>query len=113
MKNYVMIFLLALHLIGSSVYAKLAVQQNHDYADSAKCSVHKHIDTHVHEHFHNGGTHNHNYSHSQTVINHADFYTLSQNRDFFAQLSLEESFYEVNSWIPNPILEKLFRPPIT
>ena len=113
MKNYVMIILLALHLIGSSVYARSAVQQNHNYADSAKCSLHEHTDTHEHDHFHNGNTHNHKHSHSQIVINYADFYTFSQNRDLFADLSLKESYYEINSWISNPILERFFRPPRT
>jgi hypothetical protein len=96
MKKYIII-LIAFHLIGSSLYAtKTFLEQTH---------IHKH------NHSHNGSNHQHKHSHSQISINTLDFFTDTQNTNLFYFSNSTQIYLETVAWIPNPIIESLFRPP--
>jgi hypothetical protein len=104
MKRYVMIILIALHLMGGSVYAKMASLE------------HVHIDTNIHEcmehehnHYHGGLIHKHGHSH--TVPTFLDFHTGFQDGYAFNILISKSLYLEVTSYIVNPIPDSLFRPP--
>ena len=106
MKQYIIIVSIAFHLMGSSVYAAKTFLEK-DY-------VHNSIDryaAHQHHHSHSGSNHQHKHSHSQININFADFFTFTHNIDLFDFSSPKQTYLETVSWIPNPILESLFRPP--
>ncbi|CAA6798355.1 MAG: Unknown protein [uncultured Sulfurovum sp.] len=98
MKKYLIIILIAFHLMGSSLYAtKTFLEKSH---------------VHRHHHAHNGSVHQHQHSHSQTNIHYADFFTSTPDVHFFNLLNPRQIYLETITWIPNPTSESLFRPPI-
>ena len=97
MKKYVIIILIAFHLMGGSVYATKTLT----FIESQ----------HVHSHSHHGSNHQHKHSHTQTNINFTDFFTYAQNVNTFDFSSHAQTYFETVSWIPDPTLESLFRPP--
>ncbi|MEN8147466.1 MAG: hypothetical protein ABFR02_07590 [Campylobacterota bacterium] len=106
MKQYVTVVLIAFHLMGSSLYAaktSLETEYVHDSIDRYA--------THQHHHSHGGSSHQHKHSHSQTNINFADFFAYTHSMDLFGFSSPKQTYLETVSWIPNPLLESLFRPP--
>lgn len=112
MKQYIMIILIALHIIGSNLYAmKSVVEKNNFNMNSHMCSIHEHMEAHEHHHYHNGSKHSHSHNHTQTNVNFVDFYSYTQNINIFRYVKSQQTFLEQTSYIPNPILESLFRPP--
>ena len=111
MKQYIMIIIIALHMTSSNIYAVDALVKQHNiHTDTNNCIMHKHA--HEHQHFHNGSTHQHKHAHTQTNINFSDFYTFSHDAYLFSMSYKKEKCIETVSWIPNPTLDSLFRPPI-
>lgn len=106
MKRYIMIILIALHLMSSSVYAKMAsFEQGHTDTIMHECMEHEH------NHYH--GTSLHKHGHSHTMPTFLDFHTGFQDGYAFSFMISKSSYLEVTSYIVNPILDSLFRPPIT
>ena len=98
MKQYIIIILIAFHLVSSSAYA-------------AKTFLDKDYLYNEHHHFHNGSSHQHNHSHAQININYVDFFTDTYNINLYNIKNKKQTYIETVSWIPNPTLESLFRPP--
>ena len=95
MKKYVISILIAFHFLSSGLYAtKTILEKNH-----------------IHQHSHNGSTHQHKHSHLQININYTDFFTYPQNISLFDFSNPAQTYFETVSWIPDPTLESLFRPP--
>jgi G3E family GTPase len=112
MRQYIIIILISLHLISSNLYAvKSVLQKNNFNVSKHICSIHEHVEEHEHYHYHNSSKHSHSHNHSQINMNFADFYTYTQDTNPFNYLKSKQVFIEQTSWIPNPILESLFRPP--
>ncbi|PHR53318.1 MAG: hypothetical protein COA44_15560 [Arcobacter sp.] len=110
MRQSFILILISLHLLASTIYAKTTFfEQGHAYTN--KCDRHENLDTHEHHHFHNGSQHTHKHSHSQVNINFLDFFTLLQDKDLFIKADSKQLYFESAFWIPDPILESLFRPP--
>jgi len=108
MKQYIMIIIIALHLINVSLYAVLPVVKEHD---THACTFQKRNHNHDHVHAHNGSSHTHKHNHTQVNTSFVDFFILPQNINSFCVSDSKEKYIELSSWIPNPILESLFRPP--
>ncbi len=103
MKQYILI---ASHFISTSVYAtKTFLDKDHVHNDIDKCLIH------VHQHSHNGSNHQHKHSHSQVNINYVDFFTYNNDINLYDFSNISQTYLETASWIPNPTLESLFRPP--
>ena len=106
MKQSVIVILIAFYLMSSSLYAsKTFLEKDHIHNYTDECA------THQHHHSHNGSNHQHKHSHSQININFTDFFTYTQNINLFDFSNPKQTYLETVSWIPNPILESLFRPP--
>ncbi len=99
MKNYIMIALVAMHLISSSLFATNIFVQKQHY-------------THQHTHTHSGSIHQHQHTHSQSNSSFFDLLLITQVSDKFVALSPKESYTEKKYFISNPTLESIFRPPI-
>jgi len=108
MKQYIMIILIALHILGNTLYATESLNKKHNIH---QCSLQAHNHDHNHFHTHNGSSHVHKHNHAQVNTSFVDFFILTQNINFFSLSDSKEKFLETSSWIPNPILESLFRPP--
>lgn len=112
MKRYIVIILITLHIVSSNLYATKSILQKNDFNLNMNiCSFHEYPEEHVHHHYHNGSKHSHSHNHSQINMSFVDYYTDTQNTNPFNYLKLKHVFSEETSWIPNPILESLFRPP--
>jgi hypothetical protein len=111
MKQYIIIILIALHLISSNLYAvnTFSKQHNADF-NLYKCSFHKHV--HDHYHTHNGSNHQHKHSHVQKTINVLDFFVQLDATQPSVILYSKEKYLETNFFIANHTLESNFRPPI-
>lgn len=108
MKQYIVIILIAFHLLSSSAYAtKTFLDKEHLRSEIHKCTIHEH----QHIHFHNGSNHQHKHSHAQVNINYVDFFTDTYNTNLSDFTNPRQTYIETASWIPNPTLESLFRPP--
>ena len=106
MKQYLMIILIAFYLFSSSAYAtKTFLDKDHLHNDIHKCSIHEH------QHSHNGSNHQHKHSHSKVNITQVDFFTDTDNINLHDLTNSRQTYLETDSWIPNPTLESLFRPP--
>ena len=111
MKQYIIIILIALHLISSNLYAVNTFLKQHDVDfNPHKCSFHKHA--HEHFHTHNGSKHSHNHGHAQKTINILDFFVQLNNTKPCIALVQKEKHLETNYFIPNPTSKSIFRPPI-
>ena len=99
-----MIILIALHIAGSTLYAIESLNKKHNIHE---CSLHDHH----HFHTYNGSSHSHKHNHTQANTSFVDFFVLPQDINSFSILDSKEKYIEISSWIPNPILESLFRPP--
>jgi hypothetical protein len=110
MKQYVLMILIALHLISSSLYAtKTFLDKDSIHANIQKCTIYKHR----HHHFHNDSHHQHKHSHIQINISYADLFTNTYDINLYDFENTKQTYLETASWIPNPILESLYRPPKT
>ena len=106
MKQYLLIILIASHLFSSSLYAtKTFLDKDHAHNSIDQYS------THQHHHSHNGSNHQHKHSHSQININYADFFTYAHDINLYDFSNPKQTYLETASWIPNPTLKSLFRPP--
>lgn len=105
-KQYLLIILIAFHLMSSSVYATKTFLDKDNIHKSA-------IHEHQHNHSHNGSNHQHKHSHSnsQININYADFFTYTNDINLYDFSNPSQTYLETVSWIPDPTLESLFRPP--
>ena len=109
MKQYIMIIIATLHLINVSVYAVDTFIKQHD---THACIIQTHDHDHEHFHTHNGSSHSHKHNHAQVHTSFSDFFIFSYDTNLFTLIDSSKKFSEVTSWISNPILESLFRPPI-
>lgn len=107
MKRYIMIILIALHIASSTLNAIESLNKKHNIHE---CSLQAHNHDH-HFHTHNGSSHSHKHNHTQVNTSFVDFFVLPQDINSFRILDSKEKYVEISSWIPNPILESLFRPP--
>ena len=108
MKQYLILILIASHLYSSSVYStKTFLDIEHIHNDIHKCYVYEH----QHNHSHNTSHHQHKHSHVQININYADLFTSTYYINFYDFDSPKQTYLEIYSWIPNPTLDTLFRPP--
>ena len=106
MKQYLVVVLIILHLLSSSAFAtKTFLDINHLHHDIDTCAVHEH------HHHHHGSHHQHKHSHSQTNVNYVDFFKDTHNINLYDISNSKQTYLETISWIPNPRLESLFRPP--
>ena len=97
MQKYVLLILITFHLMGSSLYAtNLFLERDH---------------IHQHHHSHNGSTHQHKHSHLQVNMNFIDFFADTLDASIFDFSNPTQTYIETVSWIPDPTLESLFRPP--
>lgn len=113
MKQYIMIILIALHLISGNLYATDSFfKQNHIDLNTHKCSFHEHKYAHEHYHSHSGSKHQHKHSHTQTNVNFLDFFVHLDNTDKFIILYSKEKYLDTAYFISNPTLNSIFRPPI-
>jgi ABC-type Zn2+ transport system substrate-binding protein/surface adhesin len=108
MKQYIMIILIALHIASSTLYAIENLNKKHSIHE---CSLQSHDHDHHHFHTHNGSSHSHKHNHTQVNTSFVDFFILPQNINSFSVSDSKEKYTELSTWIPNPILESLFRPP--
>lgn len=110
-KQYIVVILITLHLINANLYATKSILEKNHFVNSNICSIYEHPEEHEHEHYHNGYKHTHSHNHSQINMSFADFYTYLQYKSQFDYLIEKQTFLEKTAFIPNPILESLFRPP--
>ena len=106
MKQYLIIILIAFHLLSSSAYAtKTFLDKKHMNNDTQKCFIHQH------QHSHNGSHHQHKHAHSQINLNYVDFFTKIYDWNLYDFSNPKQVYLETVAWIPDPTLESLFRPP--
>ena len=106
MHQYIIIVLIAFHLMSNSAYAtNTLLEKDHIHGYTDKCA------THQHSHSHNGSNHQHKHSHSPSSINFVDFFTYTQNINLFDFSNPKQTYLETVFWIPDPTLKSLFRPP--
>jgi len=109
MKQYIMIIIVVLHLINVNLFAVETFREQHDIHE---CTIQAHDHNHEHFHTHNGSNHSHKHNHAQIHTSFSDFFIFSYDTNPFTLIDSSEKFPKVTSWISNPILEPLFRPPI-
>lgn len=106
MKKYIIIIFIALHLISSTLNATNTFSKQHDVDFTY------YHDNHEHFHTHNGSNHSHNHGHAQKTINSLDFFVqLDDTKPCIISYS-KEKYLEAENFIPSPILNSIFRPPI-
>ena len=109
MKQYIMIIIIALHLINANLYAVDTFVKQHDIHE---CAIVAHDHDHDHYHTHNGSNHSHKHNHTQVHASLSDFLIFSHDTSFFTFEDTKEKHSEMSSWVPAHILKSLFRPPI-
>ena len=109
MKQYIMIIIIALHLINANLFAVDTFIQQHD---THECNIMAHDHDHDHYHTHNGSNHSHKHNHTQVHASLSDFLIFSHDTNLVRLEDTNEKYSESLSWIPKPTLESLFRPPI-
>lgn len=113
MKQYIIIILIALHLISSTLYATKSFLKQHNVdLDTHECSFHQDTNNHEHFHTHNGSAHSHNHCHAQKNINLLDFFVQSNDTKQSIISYSKEKYLETKHFISNPLLESIFRPPV-
>jgi len=106
MKQYIMIAIVALHLINVNLVALEFFSEQHDIHE---CVIQEH--DHVHYHVHNGLKHSHKHTHAPVHTSFSDFFIPAHDTNLVTLVDSNEEFSEVTSQISNPILDSLFRPP--
>ena len=72
-----------------------------------------HNDIHSHHHVHSGSSHSHSHTHVQITISMADFLLSNDNQNDLALSLSKQNHFNTVAYIPTPIIESLFRPPIS
>jgi len=99
MKRYIVIILIALHLISANLYA-------------TKTFVPEHSFIHQHSHSHNSSNHLHKHSHSQTNSSVLDYFVDLYDMNRLSIVYSKENYIEAAYYISDPTLKSIFRPPI-
>ncbi|MCK4973816.1 MAG: hypothetical protein KAR81_01065 [Sulfurimonas sp.] len=108
MKQYIMIILIAMHLISSNLYATNSYVQEHKHSSP----FYEYKSVHKHSHVHDRSNHSHKHGHTQTNINLLDFFLQSNDTKECMILCSKEKYTETKYYISNPSLKSIFRPPI-
>ena len=113
MKKFALILLIAFSMINTSMHAVEDLIEKHSlHINSNECTAHSHIHDHEHMHTHNNSSHTHSHSHGENHASSFYFYDNTNNHSF-TLVSLYEHFQFTKAQLPKPILEGLFRPPIS